>query len=152
MIRPSNSPFYSSVLLSLKKNGSWRICISCRALNKMTIENHFTILRINEILDSLRGAKIFSKVDLKSGYHQVPIAPPDIHKTTFMTPQRLYEYLVIPFGLSNAPTIFNRMISRIFKKHRKFISTFFNDILSLQQERRGASEAIYCKIINCIQC
>jgi hypothetical protein len=129
-ICPSSSPWGCPALFVKKKDSSLRLCVDYRPLNAVTIENKYLLPRIDVLFDQLAGAKVFSKIDLRSGYHQIKIRPSDIPKTTFSTRYGLYEFLVMSFGLTNAPAYFMYLMNFIFMTELdKFVMVFIDDIL-----------------------
>jgi hypothetical protein len=129
-IRPSVSPWGVTVLFVKKKDGTLRLCIDYRQLNKVTIKNKYPFPRIDDLFDQLGGASIFSKIDLRSGYHQVLIKGEDMHKTAFQTRYGHYEFLVVPFGLTNSLATFMCLMNNVLNKFLdKFLLDFIDDIL-----------------------
>jgi len=113
-IRLSASPWRAPILLVKKKDGSSRLCVDYRQLNKLTIKNKYPLPRIDDLLYQVRGVAVFSEIDLRSGYHQILVKLEDVQKTTFRSRYGHYEYVVIPFGVTNAPAIFMDYMNRIF--------------------------------------
>jgi hypothetical protein len=129
-IRPSSSPWGAPVLFVSKKDGSRRMCVDYRSLNEVTIKNKYPLPWIEDLFDQMKGAKIFLKIDLRSGYHQLKIRAEDVPKTTFTTRYGLYEFLVMSFGLTNAPAYFMNLMNKVFMEYLdQFVVVFIDDIL-----------------------
>ena len=135
-IRPSKSPYGAPVLFTKKKNGTLRMCVDYRALNKLTIKNNYPLPRIDDLFDRLQGMKVYSKLDFTAGYHQCRIAEDDIPKTAFRTRYGHYEWVVIPFGLCNAPATFQKLMHEAFwDLLDKCVVIYLDDIIVFSKDR-----------------
>jgi hypothetical protein len=140
-IRSSSSPWGSPILFVDKKDGSIRMCIDYRPLNDVIIKNKYPLPRIGDLFDQMKGAKIFSKIDLRSGYHQLKIRLEDIPKIAFTSRYGLYEFTVMPFGLTNAPAYFMYLMKKVFMEYLdKFVVVFINDILVFSRNEEEHEE------------
>ncbi|GKE12224.1 putative reverse transcriptase domain-containing protein [Tanacetum coccineum] len=161
-IRPSTSPWGAPVLFVKKKDGSFRMCIDYRELNKLTIKNRYPLPRIDDLFDQLQGSSVYSKIDLRSGYHQLRVREEDIPKTAFRMRYGHYEFQVMPFGLTNAPVVFMDLMNRVCKPYLdKFVIVFIDDILiySRNEEEHAShlriilellrKEKLYAKFSKC---
>ena len=129
-IRSSRSPYAAPVLFAPKKDNTWRMCIDYRDLNSITIKNKYPLPNINQLLDRLSNAKWFSKLDLANGYHQLRIDPEDVKKTAFTTRYGMFEWLVVPFGLTNAPSVFMQLMQEVLAPFLdQFVIVYLDDIL-----------------------
>ncbi|KAJ9541742.1 hypothetical protein OSB04_028248 [Centaurea solstitialis] len=161
-IRPSSSPWGAPVLFVKKKDGSSRMCIDYRELNKITIKNRYPLPRIDDLFDQLQGGTYFSKTDLRSRYHHMRVREEDIAKTAFRTRYGHYEFLVMPFGLTNAPAVFMDLMNRVCRPYLdKFVIVFIDDILIYSQSKKDheqhlrlilellKAEKLYAKFSKC---
>jgi hypothetical protein len=140
-IRPSASPWGAHVIFIPKKDGTQRMCVDYHSLNEVTIMNKYSLPRIDDLFDQLKGFCIFSKIDLRSGYHQLKIQASDIPKTCFITWYGLYEYMVMSFGLTNAPAYFMYLMNKVFMKYLdKFVVVFIDDILIFSKNEEEHDE------------
>ena len=143
--RPSTSPYGAPVLFIPKKNGKWRLCVDYRALNKLTTKNRYPLPKVDELMDRLHGARYFTKIDLASGYHQIRVKEADIHKTAFVSRYGSFEYTVMPFGLCNAPTTFQRVMNHLLRDGlEKFVLVFLDDILIYSRTKEEREMAALC--------
>nr|GFC14524.1 putative reverse transcriptase domain-containing protein [Tanacetum cinerariifolium] len=136
-IRHSSSPWGAPVLFVKRKDGSFRMCIDYRELNKLTVKNRYPLPRIDDLFDQLQGSSVYSKIDLRSGYHQLRVREEDIPKTTFGTRYGHYEFQVMPFGLTNAPAVFMDPMNQVCKPYLdKFMIVFIDDILIYSKDEK----------------
>ncbi|GKF24785.1 putative reverse transcriptase domain-containing protein, partial [Tanacetum coccineum] len=140
-IRPSSLPWGAPVLFVKKKDGSFRMCIDYRELNKLTVKNHYPLPRINDLLNRLQGSSVYSKIDLRLGYHQLRVRKEDIQNTTFRTRYGHYEFQVMPFGLTNALAVFMDLMNRVCKPYLdKFVIVFNDDMLIYSKNKKEHEE------------
>ncbi|GJR13934.1 putative reverse transcriptase domain-containing protein [Tanacetum coccineum] len=140
-IRPSSSPWGAPVLFVKKKDGSFRMCIDYRELNKLTVKNRYPLPRIDDLFDQLQGSSVYSKFDLRLGYHQLRVRKEDIPETAFRTRYGHYEFQVMPFGLTNAPAVFMDLMNRVCKPYLdKFVIVFIDDILIYSKNKQEHEE------------
>ncbi|GKC49161.1 putative reverse transcriptase domain-containing protein [Tanacetum coccineum] len=136
-----SSPWGAPILFVIKKDGSFRMCIDYQELNKLTVKNRYPLPRINDLFDQLQGSSVYSKIDLRSGYHQLRVREEDIPKTAFKTRYGHYEFQVMPFGLTNAPTVFMDLMNRVCKPYLdKFVIVFIDDILIYSKNKQEHEE------------
>ncbi|GKA35045.1 putative reverse transcriptase domain-containing protein [Tanacetum coccineum] len=142
-IRPSSSPWGAPVLFVKKKDRSFRMCIDYRKLNKLTMKNRYPLPRIDDLFDQLQGSSVYSKINLRSGYHQLRVREEDIPKTAFRTRYGHYEFQVMPFGLTNAPTVFMDLMNWVCKPYLdKFVIVFIDDILIYSKNKEEHKEQL----------
>jgi hypothetical protein len=142
-ILPSSSPWGAPMIFVPKNDGTQRLCVNYRALNEVTVKNKYPLPRIDDLFDQLRGACVFSKIDLRSGYHQLKIRECDIPKTAFVSRYGLYEYTVMLFGLTNAPAYFMYLMNKVFMEYLdKFVVVFIDDILVYSRSEEEHEEHI----------
>ncbi|GJY83762.1 putative reverse transcriptase domain-containing protein [Tanacetum coccineum] len=142
LIRPSSSPWGAPVLFFKKKDGSFRMCIDYQELNNLTVKNRYPLPRIDQLFDHLQGSSVYSKIDLRSGYHQLRFCEVDIPKTAFRTRYGHYEFQVMPFGVTNAPAVFMDLMNRVCKPYLDFVIVFINDIMIYSKSKQEHGEHI----------
>jgi hypothetical protein len=148
-IRPSASPWGAPIIFVLKKDGIQRMCMDYRSLNEVTIKNKYPLPRIDDLFDQLKGAYVFSKIDLRSGYHQLKIRASDIPKTTFITRYGLYGHTIMPFGLTNAPAYFMYLMNKVFMEYLdKFVVVFIDDILIFSKNEEEHDKHLHLVLYN----
>ncbi|CAI7766984.1 unnamed protein product [Closterium sp. NIES-54] len=136
-IRPSSSPFAAPILFTPKNDGGFRMCIDYRALNRVTVKSRYPISRADELIDQLRTARVFSKIDLRGGYHQIRVESSDCAKTTFRTRYGSFEYTVMPFGMTNAPATFQMTMNEAFRPLvDKCVIIYLDDILVYSRDKQ----------------
>ena len=134
-IRSSTSPWGAPVLFAKKKDKTLRLCIDYRQLNRVTIINLYPLPRIDDLFDQLRGVRVYYKINLRAGYHQLRVRETDIPKIAFMTRYGHFEFIVMPFGLTNVPVAFMDLMLRVFQPYLdQFMMVFFDDILTSAQK------------------
>jgi hypothetical protein len=161
-IQESISPWGSPVIFVDKRDGGRRMCGDFRNLNNVTIKNKYPLPRMQDLFDQVHGAGVFSKIDLRPGYHQIKIKPEDVPKTAFVSRYGHHEYLVVPFGLTNAPAIFMNLMNKIFMPYLdKFVIVFIDDILIYSKDKKDHAKhlrielqvprehQLYVKFIKC---
>jgi hypothetical protein len=151
LVRPSVSPWGTLVIFVKKKDGSLRLCIDYRDLNCAIVKNRYPVPRIDDLFDQMKGAAVFSKIDLRSGYHQLRIKEGDIPKNSFLTRFGHYKFVAVPFGLTNAPAVFMSLMNDVFRKYLDhFVQVFLDDILIYSRNEREHEEHLRI-VLSCLR-